>query len=158
MSVLTDVHDKLTHLLATIGATEKSYRIAQQALAQFDSGEVVNLEGLGMNLQFGDTVIPVPLPTDQAVLSDRIAEATAFLGEDLVRLWNEVYNTAALAKQHCDEAQARAAAAVADAPPHPAASTSVIPPAAPQAPAHPQQPPSQPRVNQVHTVPVGDGS
>ena len=155
MSVLSDAHSKMTQLLTAISETEQSYQVAQQALSQLDSGEAVNLEGVGMNLQFGDTTIPVPLPTDQAALADRVADAVSFLGTELVRLWNEVHATAAAAKQHCDEAQARAQ--VQETPP---ASPSVIPPQAPQGQAPgqpPSQPPAQPRVNQVHTVPV-DGS
>lgn len=156
MSVLSDSRGKLQALLGTIAETDNSYRIAQEALAKLDSGEAVNLEGVGMNLQFGDTTIPVPLPQDQQALADRVADAVAFLGEELVRLWNEVYAVSHQAKQHCDEAQARAAQQATAPPVQPpaAVSPSVIPqqPGGPQQP--PAQPPGQPNVRAIQTTPV----
>ena len=160
MSVLSDSHGKLMALLAAVEETSRSYQVAQQSLAALDGDEPVNLEGVGMNLRFGDTVIPVPLPTDQQALADRVADAVAFLGAELVDLWDSVYHVSAAAKRHCDDAAARAQALQASPPPP--AGTPQSPPQGQspvdQHPLGPPQQPPQPRVSQVHTVPVDAGS
>ena len=140
---LDDCHQKITALLAEIDSTNESYRIGQQALQALDSGEPVNMSGVGMNIIFGDATIPVPLPSDQESFAERVAEGVSFLGEELVRLWNELHATALVAKQHCDAARAQAQAAQQQGQQPPPAMETV--PHAAQQPPPPAQPPAAPQ-------------
>jgi len=103
---LQDCKQKISALLNRIDEVDRSYRIAQAALEQLDTGDV-NLNGVGMNIQFGDVEVPVPLPPTEQ-LSEHLVASANFLAEQLTQLWNEVHTTASNAKSTCDKAMAAA--------------------------------------------------
>jgi hypothetical protein len=160
MSHLDDCRAKLGQLLVEAERVEVSYRQARTLYESLESGQPVDLSGLGMNLVFeGGEGIPIPMTTDRAELAEKVAEAVNFLGRAVVTTWDEIHTTAVLAKQHCD--QAAATGQQVEAPsqptaPQPGSPPPIAPPqaAAEQAPAAPAAAP-QPRLTPVRTEPVG---
>lgn len=160
MSHLDDCRAKMSQLLAEAERVEVSYRQARELYEALSSGKDVDLSGIGMALVFdGGEGIPIPITTDRAELTEKIAQAVNFLGRAVVTTWDEIYTTAGLAKQHCDQAQAEQP----DEPPvqqPPVDQTGALPPATPpqvspgQAPAAPAAV-AQPRPTPVRTEPVG---
>jgi|GEM_PF-6839131 len=173
MAKLDDIHGKITALLDEISRTNLAYASARTLLSELEGDADVNLSELGMSLRLGEVSIPIPVPTDRESLIGQVADAAGFLGNEIVRLWNELHTTSSEAKQHCDAAAQAVQAPPAEAPQtQPVAPQPVAPqPAAPQvigpqpgvipqqpAGAQPVQPQVAPRVNAIVTTPVGPGS
>lgn len=173
MSMLNDSSNKLKSLIVEAERHHRSYAIAHQALEQveglMDNTQTVNLSDLGMNLQFSDVQIPVPLPNDPAVLRELLISGMNFLGQQLAKTWNEIYVTAQQAATYCDNAVQDAMRPELSQPEVPATGQPITPPAQPAVvnvpqlqvvspvntptlPVQPTQP--QPRVRPVVTTPV----
>lgn len=109
MSKLDDYHLKVTALLEEIAKTRTNYYTSAAALRQLQTNEQVNLAGFGMMLHVGDSIIPVPVPTDIDVIADHLAAATNFLAQELTRLWGVVAQVSAAADQYCQHSMKQAA-------------------------------------------------
>lgn len=160
MSHLDACRAKMGQLLAEAERVEASYHQARELYEALSDGKDVDLSGIGMSLVFADGEgVPIPLTPDRAELTEKIAQAVNFLGRAVVTTWDEIYTTAGLAKQHCDQA----AAGQPDEPPvqQPLADQPGTPPPATPPQASPGQAPAapaavaQPRSTPVRTEPVG---
>ena len=145
-SPIDDIREAMNQLMAEINRTDAAYKQSQILFHALSRGEQVNLNGLGMSLRLQDDIeVPLPVPADQDVLASHIADSCNFLGNELIRLWNRVYEVASQGKAHVDSVQAQVQQQQQEA-----ANQQEQ-----QAPA-PQQPPVQvPRLNPVRTTPVG---
>ncbi len=164
MSHLDDCRVKMGQLLAESERVEVSYRQARELYEALNSGDPVDLSGIGMALVFnGGEGIPIPITTDRAELTEKVAQAVNFLGSAVVTTWAEIFATAAAAKQHCDQAAAVGQADESPMQQPPVDQTGTSPPATPpqaspgQAPAAPAAV-AQPGPTPVRTEPVGGGS
>lgn len=105
MSKLRDCADKLRQLVLAAETNDTAYQQALLMLKSLDSNPDVDLSGMGLKLVFDDgTEVPVPLGGDTELLHSVAGSAVAFLGEDGVRIWEEIYKVATEANNHCQAA------------------------------------------------------
>lgn len=106
MAKLTDLRDRINELLPELDKATDAYRQGRLLLTSLEVPEGVSTQGLGLTLTF-DTgqSIPVPLPA-AAELFPLVASSVNVLGNDVIRIWNEIYAVASQAKAQCDATMA----------------------------------------------------
>jgi len=102
--------ESLMECATQLDRASKLYQQVNGALqtAHADPEQIATTE-LGLQLVIGGLAVPVPMPSEQGQRLAYIEEAVNFLGEDVIRLWNRVYEIGNEAVNHCNAA-ARAAA------------------------------------------------
>lgn len=109
MSKLRDCNGKINQLLQAADSADNSYQYALRLYRALESGQDVDLSGLGMKLTFEDgTEVPVPMTGDHAHILAAVEQSVTFLASETIRLWGEIYRVAGEANKHCAEAVERA--------------------------------------------------
>lgn len=142
--------ERLANCASQLAEASDLYQRMKGALdqARQDPEQITTTE-LRLKLCIGDELeAPVPMPEDPQQRIAYIEEGTAFLGENVIRLWHHALEIATEGVRHCDAATAAAAAAAgaAQQPSQPQVAQQQ-PQAAqqPRQPQQPQQPPAAPR-------------
>jgi hypothetical protein len=106
--------EQLEQRIIQLKEATRLYRRMKAMLTQVheDPNHTVVTE-CNLQIVIDDLAVPVPMPQDQQQRISYIEEGTSFLGEDVIRLWNEIHQITTEAAAHCAAAAQRAAAAAA---------------------------------------------
>jgi hypothetical protein len=118
MAKIDEFRDQLGTLLDRLDSASASYMQAKNLHHQLEEADVsANFQGIGLTLSFDNGhTIPIPLPEDRGELQNMVADGASFLGNEVVRIWNEMQVVVNEAVAHC--ARAAQAAAAPPAQPH----------------------------------------
>jgi hypothetical protein len=103
MSKLSDCKERVATAIEQLKQAEDGYRLAKGLQTALEtSTETPDLSGFGLTLRLPDgATIPLPIPTDKEALLIMLDDACTFLGNEITRVWADIYTQAGAARDHC---------------------------------------------------------